>query len=94
MPSYDAAIIGKLLDVLSIILTGGLVFILRRLFQQDRVLTDHETAIALCTQRDQQREVHRKEDRDMRDRQRKEIMQRIDRHHKLVMDKLDRLISS
>ncbi len=94
MPSYDAAIIGKLLDVLSVILTGGLVFILRRLFQHSKTLSGHETEIALCRQRDEHREKIRDEDRERSDSRHKETMGRIDRHHKIVMAKIDKIPTS
>lgn len=92
MPAIEATILSKILDGLIIIVTGGLVFVLRKLFKQDDTLSDHETLLALCGQRDKQREVHRQEDKQLRDTQRKEILDKIDSHHRLVMGKLDALV--
>ena len=85
----NETILTQIIGSLTILLSGGLMFLLRRIFLHDDTLKAHATQIALSIQRDEQSTVQRLEDRKLRDDQRKEMLFRIDTHHKLVMDKLD-----
>jgi len=89
----ETTILSKVVDWLILIITGGMVFVLRKLFVYGDTLSEHEKLLALCDQRDKQWENRRREERQLRDTQRKEILKKIDDHHSLVMSKLDRLIN-
>ena len=89
----ETTILSKVIDWLILILTAGMVFVLRKLFKHGDTLSEHETLLALCDQRDKQWESRRRDEKQLRDAQRKEIIKKIDDHHILVMGKLDKLIN-
>ena len=91
MEVIETVLLDKLIWVPWIAIGFVLMFLIRRLFVHDNTLKNHETEIALCRQRDEQRDVQRREDRQLRDRQHKELNARIDKHHGIVMSKLDTL---
>ena len=93
MELLDASILGKIFDGLLLLISGGILFVFRRLIQHNDTLKEHDTALALCELRDEQRTVQRKEDRTLRDKQRAEDNKRTDSHHKLVMGKLDNIMN-
>jgi len=91
MPVIETTILSKILDWLIVVVAGGALFLFRKLLKHGDTLGEHETLLALCEQRDKQRETHRLEDKELRNQQRREIMKKIDDHHKTVMNKLDSL---
>lgn len=91
MPVVETTILSKLLDVLIVIMTGGIVYLFRKAHRHDELIAAHNTEIQLCHQRDEQRALQRREDRRLRDEQRKEIIDKINAHHKLVMGKLEEI---
>ncbi len=93
MELLEMTILGKIFDGLLLLISGVVLFVLRRLIKHNDILKDHDTAHALCEQRDEQRTVQRKEDRALRDKQRAEDNKRTDGHHKLIMGKLDNIMN-
>lgn len=91
MDMIEPTILSKVLDWLWIAISFGFVFVFRKLFNHDVQLSGHETAIALCAQRDVINDAQRKEDLALRKQQRQEVMDTIKEHHKIMLASINQL---
>ena len=91
MDMIEPTILSKVLDWLWIALSFGFVFVFKKLFSHDVQLSGHETAIALCAQRDIINDKQRIEDLALRKQQRQEVLDQIQNHHEVMLKSINQL---
>ena len=87
--SMEDNILARIFDWLIIILGGGVMFLFRKLFKHDDILSSHETSMQLLIQAQEQCDKVRDEDVQRNEKAHKQLMEALNTHHSTVMGRLD-----
>ena len=89
----DSPFITKAIDWLVVALTGGVSFMLHKLFSHDRRIGEQDKSLSLVERDQLHASIRRVEDLDRIEKMHQSLADKVDRHHSIIMSRLDLIIS-